>query len=1150
MKRNYILCLLLICNWLYSQNQMKDSHLNFIPKSPDVNSLGKYIEKPISLSNGSVNVSVPIYTLPINSNISIPINLQYNTQGIKVSEVSSSVGHGWNLSPIGMVSRNIRGKRDNYNDSSFYLQSIANAKTNLMDSSTSPNTNAWLEQNVDNVDLEPDEFNVSLFNMSFKFFYDFSTNKFYSTPLNNIKIIPTLNAYGNIVDFKIIDGAGNTYFFGKSDDNDNRFEVIDEVSNTLVSNDSAFSSGSDPQFNTWLLVKMTTNDNKVVRFYYEDNYTTSGVQDVYLNAQYKYYASTPNFVNGYYDVISWQSGNPVVVGTKYPISSEIAKTKEGKVYNVYSNPSILDKIIKKIIFENTEIEFVKSTIARKDFNAYSLEKIKIKNNNNLIKSFQLNQSYFNEEFLNSLADNSRTKNYIFTDYFDKSCARLKLNAVSEYDKNNQLISKHTFEYFPGQLPSKLSFAQDFFGYFNGQLGNAELIPNINFRYGYGLKSAGTAQRQVDLDYSKIGMLKKITYPTGGSTEFEYENHTYQGINDINEIVIGDLFSLQTFYIDFASEQSADPNTGSPLPPEASYEMPITFEEGVTVTVNTIVNKVINYTGHPTDSYNIIIYRKVNGNWEIFTLMSYTIQKTLWFPKGEYLLTASRLIPIDDPAVLEAGFSSTLSYLKSMPNIPNNPANPTTIQTAGGLRIKSITQKENNTEVLKTDYSYNEIVDGVTYSTGILYGYPLLVSQDFYEGINKFYGIVDYPFRNGSGSNIVYGKVTETMISNQNNKKIKKEYFFTHNASSESDEATIEFRNKTPYFGWKLNNLKEVLYYNQNNDDTYTLVKKDTIIYDQNNVKLNYTNGVRIEPRDRVLHSTLGGSDPSNFIYKTLYKYEYYPLFSDFSFEAKKQSTDYISGKTVTTTIDNTYTNPHFQISKQKTTFPDATINETIYNYAYEKGNQLLIDKNMVGIPLESNTTQTIGGITKTLGKTETVYPVSVPAIQTGNLILPTSVLSYGLQNPTTATTEMTYDKYDSKGNLQQYTTKAGIPTTIIWGYNNTQPIAKIEGARLSDISQSLINTIVSSSDTDAAAAPGNDETAFLSTLNNFTNDPSLSAYQITTFTYDPLVGVRSITPPSGIREVYIYDSANRLKEVREQNQTGKLLKEFQYNYKH
>ncbi|MET3539291.1 hypothetical protein SAMN05216324_1501, partial [Chryseobacterium limigenitum] len=185
--------------------------------------------------------------------------------------------------------------------------------------------------------------------------------------------------------------------------------------------------------------------------------------------------------------------------------------------------------------------------------------------------------------------------------------------------------------------------------------------------------------------------------------------------------------------------------------------------------------------------------------------------------------------------------------------------------------------------------------------------------------------------------------------------------------------------------------------------------------------------------------------------------------------------------------------------------------------------------------------------TKTLSKTETIYPISQSEadVKTSGLVLPYTVLSTDLQN--TPSTEVTYDKYDSKGNLQQYTTKDGISTTIIWGYNNTQPIAKIEGAKLSDIQQSMIDSIVNASNTDALAAPNNDETSFLSVLNTFKNN--LPNYQVSTYTYDPLIGIRSITPPSGIREVYIYDTANRLKEIRENDATGKLLKEFKYNYK-
>ncbi|MBB6372775.1 hypothetical protein HNP36_003908, partial [Chryseobacterium shigense] len=138
---------------------------------------------------------------------------------------------------------------------------------------------------------------------------------------------------------------------------------------------------------------------------------------------------------------------------------------------------------------------------------------------------------------------------------------------------------------------------------------------------------------------------------------------------------------------------------------------------------------------------------------------------------------------------------------------------------------------------------------------------------------------------------------------------------------------------------------------------------------------------------------------------------------------------------------------------------------------------------------------------------------------------------------------------DEKGNIQQYTSRSGVSTTIIWGYNKTQPIARIEGAKLSDITPSLIDNIVSASDNDAQLSTDASEQSLVSALDLFRNNSSLTAYPITTYTYDSLIGVTSITPPSGIREVYIYDTANRLKEVRENSVTGKMLKEYKYNYK-
>ncbi|MBB6330804.1 hypothetical protein HNP24_001754 [Chryseobacterium sediminis] len=234
-------------------------------------------------------------------------------------------------------------------------------------------------------------------------------------------------------------------------------------------------------------------------------------------------------------------------------------------------------------------------------------------------------------------------------------------------------------------------------------------------------------------------------------------------------------------------------------------------------------------------------------------------------------------------------------------------------------------------------------------------------------------------------------------------------------------------------------------------------------------------------------------------------------------------------------------------NKINTTFSDGKIVSTEKKFAQSLNKPALINLNMTGISLQEITSQTVGVANNFLSKIENVYPDSLPTIQGGNLMVPLSILSYDLQNIATSRTEIFYDKYDPKGNLQQFTTKDGLSTVIIWGYNLTQPIAKIEGAKLTDIQQSLIDPIVTASNTDASAAANNDETSLLSVLNTFRN--SLPNYQITTYTYDPLIGVRSITPPTGISEIYIYDSANRLKEIREKSYTGNLLKEFKYNYK-
>lgn len=151
--------------------------------------------------------------------------------------------------------------------------------------------------------------------------------------------------------------------------------------------------------------------------------------------------------------------------------------------------------------------------------------------------------------------------------------------------------------------------------------------------------------------------------------------------------------------------------------------------------------------------------------------------------------------------------------------------------------------------------------------------------------------------------------------------------------------------------------------------------------------------------------------------------------------------------------------------------------------------------------------------------------------------------------------EIEYDFYDSNGNLVQYTLEpdaagSGRTVTVIWGYNKTQPIAKIEDATYAQVS-SYITDIVNYSIADANPPPDTTpeqaELDLIDRLDAFRKTAQLSGFQFTTYTYDPLIGVTSVTPPSGIRKIYISDTANRLKEIKDINEN--ILKEFKYKYK-
>ncbi len=237
-------------------------------------------------------------------------------------------------------------------------------------------------------------------------------------------------------------------------------------------------------------------------------------------------------------------------------------------------------------------------------------------------------------------------------------------------------------------------------------------------------------------------------------------------------------------------------------------------------------------------------------------------------------------------------------------------------------------------------------------------------------------------------------------------------------------------------------------------------------------------------------------------------------------------------------------------------YSDATTDRKDFTYSYTGDFQ---QNYMIGIPVKTEEykndkiiARTYYGFSKVWWHHEKLFPSGISKTNM-NALIPDNEW----------TEEIKYDQYDNKGNLLQYTTKFGVPVTLLYGYNKTQPIAKIEGLDYTvflslpglGVNASGYDNLEICQKSNADVDTASEET-LLTALDNFRKNPAVSGYQITTYTYDPLVGVTSITSPSGVREKYIYDPyTNRLKEVKvmEKDSNGnyayKISKEYQYNYK-
>ncbi|MEJ8590892.1 RHS repeat protein [Riemerella anatipestifer] len=1104
---------------IYSQHLYNASN-DIFPPTPEATSIVKNANISDNFHEGSSSIRIPIYKLKMKDFI-YTIDISYNTKGIQVAEISSSIGLGWTLNSGGMISRQVRGRPDERPEA---YSSIKNYDSFQASQSV---RRSYLNKKIgfySTFDDAPDIFYFNFNGYSGKFIINPVNNKVILQSLSDLKV--DISEYPRKI--VVRDPLGNLYYFGENmEGNRNSYDRM--LRRRVRELYSPYSDALDNNYITgWPLMAIRTSSGSTINIEYREE-------------RVKYYFKSD--IKRFPD----KDDNPDPVGYQITEMNEI------------------QQIPSKIVTSSSEvIMFNASKEIREDLNgSYALDNIVVLDKDGV----QKNKIIFLTQTVLSNADISERMKMID----NSSNKRLFLNGISKYGVSGDTSPfVYKFVYDEEKLPSRHSTSVDYWGYFNGRNNGYNIYVN-----------EGLVNRQVDVKYASAGSLKKILYPTGEQTEFVYEAHEVLAPKRFSNIYIPNIKNDSNFY---------KVSWGGMFKGSVYYVPPVnsggagTYETKFTIKAN---NKFdINFRGVDVDfqteisndDIKLFLYRYENFKWVPISFLV-NGKKSVMLIDGDYKVVASSKYfkESDVDNFEENHFMVTFMWKELRGDISPQ------LFIGGGLRTREIITKSSDGASLKRKFEYSEGNDlwGILHSIpdyffieGI-YGNRLLIS-DLEEPIpiylaNQKRNKPMMPLSNyNEGGKVGYSKVKE--IINDGDKgyslysytnypdggkfflkpygipddyswarglELSHEVYNENNKIISRQENDFLFykRYMTPYINYKAYNNQIgsncILGSNCHNDSNYL---KDEF-YDDANFFPNYLvddKSINLFPIYRFNNS----EEPQIFNHPDVYSVSFFIGGTVEKIRSVKKQ--YFRDQSLVTSNEYNFEGDlHYQPTSQTTTFPDGTTQTTEYDYAHEKGNQYLIDKNMVGIPLETRVSKN----GKLISKVETVYPSSQTDANTytEGLPMPKETRTLDLGVPSKNHQNITYTKYDDKGNLLEYKINGITPVAIVWGYNQTQPIAKIEGVGYDYIKKWVLDMVQESNKNTAT------EKTLLQLLNAFRNRDELKNFQVTTYTYEPLVGVTSITPPSGITEYYKYDAANRLEKVVDAD--NKVLKEYKYNYK-
>jgi YD repeat-containing protein len=457
--------------------------------TPEAAALFKYTEYPVNFSTGLPSVSVPLYTVQSGS-ISVPITANYHSSGRKVYDETGAIGLGWTLDAGGMISRTMYGEPDD-DDAVIKFPAIWKKAADIGTTTADWDflegvSNNWYP--VTSYDTEYDHFSFSApGGVSGKFVLRDNNNvkepvllgkKSYLINCHKKIATPTRNYFDYIT---ITDDKGVVYRFGKAFDDVEYHEVN-------YSGPAAKSS--------WMLTEIISADRIDTIFF-----------------KYQYFVKEKHTIS---QLTTFQDRyNGCDAGVTAPFEYLFSDDGLGTASHDLSGI----QRIKEIKFRNGKIEFeLKDNDTPEEDMVLAIH---IKN----AAGQNIKVVRFGQSAMDQVSDsNPPTK---------------KLEAIKFEDGSGNCSDQYGFEYNPNtNNPAIVDIrGRDMWGYYNG-VGTQMMrpyyasVPYVNSGSGSSTHYVGdiSANRNPSLSAMQIGVLKKITFPTGGTTEFIYELNRYLDVN--------------------------------------------------------------------------------------------------------------------------------------------------------------------------------------------------------------------------------------------------------------------------------------------------------------------------------------------------------------------------------------------------------------------------------------------------------------------------------------------------------------------------------------------------------------------------------------------------------------------------------------------